>query len=346
MAVAAPGRFVLVPRDAWDDADERELASRLDALGLFSSTPDGAPREQAVHHVFAVPRDPGAAAEAASSWLASLPRAGSRGVTVALAFADEASADTVAAVLGLLAERSGSRPLAPSVDVPAGAVDERVVGVLLQLGGTLRMHFSAPRVAGALDPLQVAHREHARRGVPPELAYVTAAFPLGPTVREDVRALAEAGAVFVHATAPRAVSPDLPSWVDALLTEVLLHQTTDRLLVERGIALHVEAFAARAAERLVVVSPSEPRLEVPGSLPPGCGGCVYAAACGSALLRRGTFELAAWERAPSSAPCASTMAVLDAVFSRVADGRGDALRRALARWADARRAVERRFAGS
>lgn len=246
--------------------------------------------------------------------------------------------------------------------------------------------FSGPPTGIDTARIQIVHDAFSTIGVAPAPAFVVGAIPLtreaiagGPEAL--VAACRESGLVFVEllpaaSAVPERAGSGVPEragsgvtaeehrdFYGAVVRRILDVQSTGTLLVEMGLALHLETLALRADPRrpkpppepvttiwtpdgkattsgeTVTTSQAAPSVGV--GFGAGCGGCAYDPYCGTGLLRDPASDLA--ERRWGTAQCRASMSMFDAVFDLLASPDGPRVRRVLRVWMDAHDRVARRL---
>lgn len=240
--------------------------------------------------------------------------------------------------------------------------------------------FAGPPGALETERIRVVHEAFSSIGVAPAAAFVVGEVPL---TREAVLAGPEAlvaacrasGLVFVELSlaasglAEGAVSgvteEEHRDFYGAVVRRILDVQSTGTLLVEMGLALHLETLVLRADPRRakpppepvttiwtpdgkgttrgqpVTTSQAVPSANAGVGFGAGCGGCAYDPYCGTGILRDPAADLA--ERRWGTVQCRASMSMFDAVFELLASPDGPRVRRVLRVWMEAHDRVARRL---
>jgi hypothetical protein len=242
---------------------------------------------------------------------------------------------------------------APFVDLTTMTNDR--CDALVEAGGAITVAFDAiARVHEANRPMTGAasyevtsgwireiRARLASRGVGPETAYINvvssvtrATVDAGP--RAVVDAARGAGVVYLELR-PLRVADDHPlrslvcppddyvAFYEEAIRRVLEINEEGTLLVEKRLALHLEALVELAAGRPLATLAS-----------PGCSSCAYDRYCGTRLVESHVAEGDSPSKAWRSAWCTTSMGTLDAIFLQFASPEGATLRRVFKRWMSAR----------
>ena len=206
-------------------------------------------------------------------------------------------------------------------------------------------------VDGSLDDEATAreireiHARYGARGISTRDAYVTAAVTVTRATIDAgadafVRSCLDLGLVYVLLRWRPSVVPGmspagyLAFWRD-VVRRVIDVNLAGTLLVEKRLALHLEALQSIDPRRPLENERAEPRSE-------GCASCAYDPYCDTPLLRRYTMDDEV-ERALGTDWCKTSMGTFDHVFELLRSPRGKDLRRVFASWMAARNGVAARL---
>jgi hypothetical protein len=180
------------------------------------------------------------------------------------------------------------------------------------------------------------HRRSASLGLDAETAYVNVVSPVTrATLAAGARAVVDAsrafGIVYLELQSRGLSADEYAAFYRDAVARVLEINVAGTLLVERRLALHLEALVELAAGR-----PLAPVVA------PGCAECAYDQFCGTSFVVK---HLAAGEpvnKRFGSDFCGGSMGTLDTMFERLAPAEATTLRRVFKRWMEARGRVAAR----
>ena len=263
-----------------------------------------------------------------------------------------ASPGVVRTLVDRLHDRRGTRTLVVSLRTSLASMTTETCdwlvarGVLLTIpyGGSREAHEANRPFTGAPahDVVEAwirgIHARYAARGVSPEAAYLNAELTVTEATvaagtEAVVRACADVGLVYLQVRRPAGRSPRLDpdacvSFWRELVGRLLALNARGTLLVEKRLALHLEALGSREPHR------SSPVVS--------CATCPYDPWCGSDMLRRYLHEDDA-EKVHGSDWCRASMATFDGVLALLRPPEGTATRAVAGRWMRARDQVMARL---
>ncbi len=257
------GRFLLLDGaeiDAARGGDEEGAAvlRRLAELGFVCTAEPSARAEASAHHVVLVSCGTGsarrvmdaptarAAIDCAFAGAPSHVRLDLRGIEPPV------EVEVLRALVDSAVDRSRERGSELSVVASIGdQVDDATLRFLVGTNAAL----NADLETSGADRLRVVRRLHAlyrERGIDPELAYVTAVATLTDDVlergaKELVAACVSAGVVYLQVRLPAGAAAGLRAFHREVVAAVLETNLGGTLLVEKRLALHLEALTQRCA---------------------------------------------------------------------------------------------------